>query len=84
MVHPLGAQHVGEGIVEGSEIRVHLFIQGSRQEAEALTGLDCWAGEDDTTDLFGPEGLHRLGYCQIGLAGSRRSDTESDGMRLDG
>src|SRR6476469_1332773 len=48
-----GIHHVVQRVIQRPQIRVDLLVQRAWQEAEALTGLHGWAGEDDPVDLLG-------------------------------
>ena len=53
--HPLGVEHVVEGVEERAQIRVDLRLDVAGQEAEPLARLDRGAGQDDPVDLAGVE-----------------------------
>ena len=69
-MQPLGAEALGERVVERAQIGRELVLQVARQEAQALAGFDRRARQHDAADLAGFQRLDRLGDGEIGLAGA--------------
>ena len=80
----LRTQHIKQAVVQRTQVRVDFLLQIAGQEAELFAGLHSRAGQDDAGDILCLEGLDRHGNCQIGLAGTRRADTERYGVFPDG
>src|ERR1019366_8358343 len=72
------AEDVVKRIVQRAQVRVHLFGEVARKEAELLARLDRGAGKDDALDLLLEQrgSGHRDG--EIGLDPARRPDREFD------
>jgi len=83
-IYLFDVQHLVEGIVEGTQVGVHLLLQAARQEAQALAGLHGRSSQDDPVDLASQQGSHGHGYRQVGLAGTGRADTENHVKLFDG
>ena len=79
----IGAQHVEKGIIERTQVGVHLALKVARQKAQALARLDGGAGQNDAVDLFGAEGRHRGRHGEVGLAGARRANAQGHGVVRD-
>ena len=78
------AQHIKQAIIQRPQIGVYLLLQVTGQKAQLLTRFHRRAGQNNAGDLFSLEGLYRHGNGQIGLAGTRRADTEGNGIGTDG
>ena len=82
----LGLDHVEEGVVERSEVRVYLGHEVAGQESHPFSGFDQGPGQDDAVHLAGLECTDGHGDGEPTLAGACRSDGEGDdpvGHRLD-
>ncbi len=84
LVDLFGIEEVVEGVVEGAQVGVDFFLEGSGEEAEALAGLDRGTDEDDAADFFGVEGGDGHGHGEIGFAGAGGADAEDHVVLLDG
>ena len=82
--HGLGVEHVVQGVVQRTEVRVDLGEDVAGEEAEALPRLDRRPGEDDPVDRLGLERLHRGGHREVALAGAGGADPEGDRVGRDG
>ena len=69
-----------QGVKQRAKIGVNFVIERSRQESEALTSFDRWAGQDYATDLFALKRLHGLCHSQISLSGSGWSDAKDNSV----
>ena len=78
-----GLEHVVQRVVERSQVRVDLLVEGAGQEAQTLASLHGGAGEDNAVHFVGLQRLHCLRHGEVGLTGTRRADTEDDGVRVD-
>ena len=76
--------HVVQSIVEGAEVRVHLFQKISGKESQSLPCFHGRAGQNDAVNLFLGQRSHPHGHGQIGLPRSRRPDTEHDVILANG
>ncbi len=74
-------QHVVQGVVQRSEVRIYLFFQVARQEAQVLTGFYGRTGQHDFFDQFVFQGAHSDGHGGIGFTGTRRAEGENDKLR---
>ena len=74
--HLVARHHVVQRVVERAQIRIDLFLQVARQEAEALAGFDRGAAQHDAFHPVGEQHRHRLGHRQVGLAGACRAKRE--------
>ena len=72
------AHQIVECVVEWAQIRIDFLRQVARQKAEALTGFDGGAHENDALYRIAFELVHGAGDSQIGLARARRSDGKAD------
>ena len=70
-------------VVERAQVRVDLLVEGAGQEAQTLASLHGGAGEDNAVHFVGLQRLHCLRHGEVGLTGTRRADTEDDGVRVD-
>ena len=77
-------EEVVEGVVEGAEVGVDLFLERAGKEAEALAGFDGGADEDDARDLFGEQGGDRHGYGEVGFAGAGGAEAKGHVVGFDG
>ena len=84
LVDLFGIEQVVEGVVERAQVGVHLFLEGSGKEAEALAGLDRGTDENDAADFFGVEGGDGHGDGEVGFAGAGGADAEDHVVLLDG
>jgi hypothetical protein len=84
MVDELGrVHHVLERVPQRLQVRVDLLVQGPREEAEPLPGLDGGPGEDETVHLARPERTHRRTHREVRLARAGRTDAERDRVLRD-
>ena len=81
--HALRTEHVGQGVVQGAQIRVHLLVERTGQESEVLSRFHGGTCQDDAPHLAFLERAHGLGHRQVGLAGAGRADAERDGVLVD-
>jgi hypothetical protein len=70
-------------VVQRPEVGIDLLVERAGQETEPLPRLHRRPGQDNPVDLLRLQGLHGLGHRQVRLAGTRRTDAENDGMRVD-
>ncbi len=83
LLRTLLLDHVVQGIVEGTQVRVDLRHQVTREKAEPFAGFDRRPGEDDALHLLGLEGVHRHCNSQPTLAGTGRAEAEGDHIGAD-
>ena len=62
----LRIEHVVQGVVQRSKVRIDLLAQGARQVAQAFAGLNSWAREDDAVHLLRLQRLDRLRHREVG------------------
>src|SRR5262245_39094105 len=73
-VDSLDVEHVIQRVVEWFQIRIDLFLQRPRQEAEPFPCFYGWPREYNTIHLFFEQGSYRHTHSKIGLAGTSRTD----------
>ncbi len=71
-------QHVLQGVVERTQVRIHLLLEVARQESERLAGLHRGAGQDDPPDGLLVQRVDRHRDGEISLARSRGPDADHD------
>ncbi len=79
----LGAQHVVQRVEERAQVRIDLGHEVTREESEALTGLDGRAREEDALHPALGQGGGGHGDRQERLAGAGRADPERDRVLAD-
>ena len=75
--------HLVERVVHRPEVRVHLLRQVARQETEPLTRLHGGPHQHEPAHALALHRLHGTCHGEIGLAGTRRTDAESEVVRAD-
>jgi hypothetical protein len=73
-----------QGVHQRAQVRVDLVVEGAGQEPQSLPRLYRGPGQDDPIHLLGLQCLHGLRHRKVGLAGTRRTDAEHDGVLVDG
>src|SRR5208337_3509450 len=66
----LRVEHVKERVVQGTQIRIDFLLQGAGEKAQAFSGLDRRARQDDAVDLLVQQRRDRHGDGEVGLAGT--------------
>ena len=80
----VGAEHVGQRVIQRAQIRVDLVVERAGEETEVLPRLDRRARQDDAANTPVLERAHRLGHGEVGLARAGRADREGDGVGVHG
>ena len=83
LFHLFGFEHIVDCIVEGAEVGIDLFFEGSGEEAEFFSGFDGGACQDDPGDALCDEGGDGHGDGKVSFAGAGGSDAENEVIALD-
>ncbi len=75
-VDALLVHQVIERVIQRTQIRIDLFLQRSRQKAQALARLDRRPRQDDAAHALGVQRRNGHRHGQIGFARTRRPDAE--------
>src|SRR6266704_1604916 len=67
-VYLLRVEQIVERIVEGPQIGINFFLQGTRQKTQALAGFDRGAGKNDPVHLLSDQGRDRHRHREVGLS----------------
>ena len=73
---PVVFEHVEQGVVERPQVRIHLLLQRSRQEAQSFTRFDGGTREHNAADLLRQQGGDGHEHGEVGFAGTGGSDAE--------
>ncbi len=82
--HPLVVEHLIEGIVQGTQVGVHFFLQRAGQKSQAFAGFHGRPGQNDARHLFAQQCGNGHGDGQVRLAGAGGSDAEYQIVALHG
>ena len=80
----IAAQHIKQRIIQRTQVRIHLFLQIPRQEAQLFPGLHGRTGQDDPLHFPFLQRCNRHGHSQIRLARAGGTDAECDEIIFDG
>ena len=80
----LVVHHFVQGVHQRPQVGIDLGLQVAGQETEAFARLDRRPDQHQLADPLGPQGGHRRGHGQVGLARSGRSVAEHHVVLGDG
>ena len=70
------AQHVPQGVVQGAQVGVDLFLHVAGQKTQLFPGFHGGSGEHDALDPLGRQHGQGHSHGQVSFAGARRSHGE--------
>src|SRR5438132_14202528 len=79
----LRLQHIIQRVVEWTQIREDLFLEIPWQEPQCLPCLNSRAGQDNSFNLFFPQGVNTHRHCKVRFPCSCRTYAEYDIETLD-